>query len=299
MLARLKRLACLTVAAALALPAGAAAQHPVIESPAMPWQVVERLISGSVIDVRGVGLVRLAGVEDFGEPSRAFLAGLITSQAVRVLATAHSEGGLTHALVYVPDGRCVNVEMLRSGYARVRVEPGFEHLEEFRGLQADAKRLQRGMWAPAPPPLTPAAASASRRTSPAMRRFHFAAGGGSTTDGGGRDWVGAVETGALLAQALGVYASGGYLKADRAWHGSAGLRLIAPISTALRPYVRAGGGYMRFESPAATRRDEPFWEAGGGLLITGGPVMLDAGYTFARAGRTDIARVAGLLGIRF
>ena len=297
MLARLKRLAFLTVSAALAFPAGAAAQTPVIESPAMPWQVVERLISGSVIDVRGVGLVRLAGVDDFGEPSRAFLAGLISSQAVRVLATAHSESGLTHALVYVPDGRCVNVEMLRSGYARVRVEPGFDRLEEFRGLQADAKRLQRGMWAPAP--VAPAASPASRRVSPALRRFHFAAGGGSTLENGAQDWVGSVETGALIAQALGVYASGGYLKADRVWHGGAGLRLIAPISTALRPYVRAGGGYMRFESPGVARRDEPFWEAGGGLLITGGPVMIDAGYTFARAGRPEIARVFRLFGFRF
>lgn len=299
MLARLKLLVCLTVAALIGLPARAAAQNPVIESPAMPWQVVERLISGSVIDVRGVGLVRLAGVEDFGEPSRAFLAGLISGQAVRVLATSHSENGLTHALVYVPDGRCVNVELLRSGYARVRVEPGFDRVEEFRGLQADAQRLQRGMWAPAPPPVSPAASPVARRASPGMRRFHFAAGGGSTTETGARDWTGSVETGALLAQALGLYVSGGYLKADRAWHGSAGLRLIAPLSPAIRPYVRAGGGYMRFESPGDARRDEPFWEAGGGLVIAGGPVVLDAGYTFARAGRTDITRVFGLLGVRF
>lgn len=46
-------------------------------------------------------------------------------------------------------------------------------------------------------------------------------------------------------------------------------------------------------------RDEPFWEAGAGLVTARGPVHLDVGYTFARAGEVDAARVAGVLGIRF
>ncbi|HEX6324918.1 MAG TPA: thermonuclease family protein [Vicinamibacterales bacterium] len=276
----------------------------------MPWQTVERIVTGSLIEVRGYGLVQLAGIEDAGELSRAFLAGILSSQAVRVIPTEHSPDGLTYALVYTPDGRLVNAEMLRLGYARVRASRDFDRLGEFRGLQQDAERLKRGLWAE-----TPASADAQMPMSPARgsapRRFYLGAGGGATFSAGGRrDWMAGIETGAALSRAFGLYLAAGYLHdfgdartagAERAWYGSAGLRVIVPAQTTLRPYLRAGGGYMRIESDGAAdaRRDRPFWEAGGGLLIAGGPMQLDAGYIFARVDGTDVTRVFGLLGIRF
>jgi len=287
-------------------PLGARAQTPVLEAPVMPWQVIEHIVTGSVVDVRGIGLVRLAGVDDFGEPSRAFLSGMLSGQAVRVMATTYSEAGLTHALLYVPDGRCVNVEMLRSGYARVRAEPGFDRLEEFRGLQADAERLKRGMWGMAAGTASVArTGSAPADSTRAFHRFHVAAGGGATVNAGDREWMAELQTDIFIVRASSVYLSAAYTVGDpasaRPWQASAGLRLVSPARAFIRPYLRAGGGYMRIETggDSAGPRERPFWEGGGGLLIAGGPIQFDAGYVFTRVDRTDIARVFGLLGLRF
>ena len=277
----------------------------------MPWQVVDRIVNGNVIDVRGAGLVRLAGIDDAGELSRAFLAGLITSHAVRVTPTAYSSGGMTEAFVYVPDGRCVNVEMLRSGYARVRITPGFERSSEFLGLQDDAKRLKRGLWAPPQPAASSAAEVAPTSFEPRLRRVFLAAGGGASMDSDARDWSGELDAGLFATPAVGFYMSAGYIRdvgdastaaPDRAWRGSAGMMLASPARAALRPYVRAGGGYMRIETrldSAREKRDQPFWEAAGGVIVTGGRVHTDIGYAYMRVDGLPVARVFGLFGIRF
>lgn len=307
-----RRALCLAFATLLVSAAQAAAQaRPAAEAPFMPWQPVDHIVTAGVLDVRGAGLVRLAGIEEGGELSRAFLAGLISSRAVHVVPTAQSSG-LTEALVYTPDGRCVNAEMIRFGYARARATPGFDRAAEFRGLEEDARRLKRGMWSEPAPAAAPATAAAPQAGGPrrvaSFRRFYIGAGGGAVI-GDVRDWLASVEIGAAFGPALGVYLAAGHLHdlgdtrvdgAERAWHAGAGLRLTIPVALPIRPYVKGGGGYMRILSDdGAPRRDEPFWEAGAGLITAAGPVHLDAGYTFARVAGTDVARVAGVIGIRF
>ena len=277
----------------------------------MPWQVVDRIVSGNVIDVRGAGLVRLAGIEDDGEIARAFLAGLISSQAVRVVASAYSSAGMTEAFVYVPDGRCVNVEMLRFGYARARITPNFERRAEFLGLQQDAQRLGRGLWAPAAPAVSAPAAAPGPAFQSRTRRGHAAIGGGAGLDGDRRDWIAMFEAGVFPSRAVGLYLSAGYIRdlgdastagADRAWHGGGGMILTLPAESWLRPYARAGGGYMRIETRPAgeiAKRDRPFWEAGAGLIISRGPVHTDIGYVYARVDGHPVSRAFGLFGIRF
>ena len=46
-----------------------------------------------------------------------------------------------------PDGRFLNIEMLRAGMARAYTRFPFRFLEEFRALQEDARRQGRGLWA--------------------------------------------------------------------------------------------------------------------------------------------------------
>jgi hypothetical protein len=282
----------------------------------MPWQVVERVVSGNLIDVRGAGFVRLAGIDEGGELSRAFLSGLLSSQAVRVQATTYSADGMTEGFVFAADGRCVNVEMLRYGYARVRITPGFEREAEFRGLQADAERLKRGLWAPPPPVYAPPAPAPRRapvdENSGSTPRFHVTAGGGSTLEGSGRDWTALADAGLNATRALGFYFTAGHARdlgdagtagSERAWHGSAGVRIMYPARPSLRPYLRAGGGYMHIEraeiSAGPRRADRPFWEAGSGLLYASGRAQFDLGYTYARVGALDVSRIFGLFGIRF
>lgn len=49
--------------------------------------------------------------------------------------------------VYLPDGRCVNEEMLKTGSATVyRSRDGFERFNEFLSRQREAIRYRRGMW---------------------------------------------------------------------------------------------------------------------------------------------------------
>jgi micrococcal nuclease len=51
------------------------------------------------------------------------------------------------AYVHLPDGICVNAELLRSGYAYIyRSAEGFERLNEFLSIQRQALKLRTGMW---------------------------------------------------------------------------------------------------------------------------------------------------------
>ena len=50
--------------------------------------------------------------------------------------------------VYLPDGRCLNVEMLREGLARAYTRFRFSRSREFRALEKEARLAQRGIWAP-------------------------------------------------------------------------------------------------------------------------------------------------------
>lgn len=200
MRARLARM-CLVSTMAWFLPVLAVAQTtPAPAAPTMPWHAVDHIVTAAVIDVRGVGLVRLAGVEEGGEIARAFLAGLISSRVVSVIETGQSTG-LTEALVFTPDGRCVNAELIRFGYARAKPAPGFDRAAEFRGLEEDARRLKRGMWGPSAPASPPARGAPSRGAAPAFRSFFIGAGGGATL-GEPRDWIAVVEMGVAFNPAL-------------------------------------------------------------------------------------------------
>jgi micrococcal nuclease len=51
------------------------------------------------------------------------------------------------AYVYLPDGSCHNAELLREGFAHAYTRFPFQFLEEFRALEAAARRQGRGLWA--------------------------------------------------------------------------------------------------------------------------------------------------------
>lgn len=61
------------------------------------------------------------------------------------------------AYIYrAPDGLCLNLELLRLGYARVSAVEPFEHLALFQTYEQHARRLNKGVWAPTPPASQPA-----------------------------------------------------------------------------------------------------------------------------------------------
>jgi len=50
--------------------------------------------------------------------------------------------------VYLPDGRCLNLELVCQGYARAYTRYRFTRQKEFRACEKGARAQGRGMWAP-------------------------------------------------------------------------------------------------------------------------------------------------------
>lgn len=82
-----------------------------------------------------------------------------------------------------------------------------------------------------------------------------------------------------------------------AWYGEGGIRFIASPRSAVRPYVEATAGMARLSAGVddAGRYDplangalgflgstEPMLGVGAGVLLQGGPVLLDAGYRYKK-----------------
>ena len=123
-------------------------------------QLVERVIDGDTIIVRGVGRVRLIGVdtpetvdprrpvEFFGREASAFTKRLLDGKRVRLEYDWERTDryGRTLAYVYLPDGVFANAEIIRQGYGHAYTRFPFKHLDRFRALEREARNAGRGLW---------------------------------------------------------------------------------------------------------------------------------------------------------
>ena len=146
---------CLMVAATAALPLAAPA--------AAAAQVVERVVDGDTIVVRGVGRVRLIGVdtpetvapgrpvEFFGREASAFTKRLLEGRPVRLEYDRERTDryGRTLAYVHLADGTFANAEIIRRGYGHAYTRFPFRYLDRFRQLEREARSAERGLWNPA------------------------------------------------------------------------------------------------------------------------------------------------------
>jgi len=126
---------------------------------------VERVIDGESIRVSGVGTVRLIGVDvpkriDGLRPWNAdtdaavqFVRALVAAKPVSLEYDTVRTDGAQSPLAYVllPDGTCLNAEVVRRGLGRVNSEQPFRRLEEFRAYEREARTARRGLWAQATP----------------------------------------------------------------------------------------------------------------------------------------------------
>ena len=164
---------CMTVALAAVLPALAPA--------AAAGQIVERVVDGDTIIVRGVGRVRLIGVdtpetvapgrpvEFFGREASAFAKRLLEGRRVRLEYDRERTDryGRTLAYVHLADGTFANAEIIRRGYGHAYTRFPFRHLDRFRRLEREARSAGRGLWNAAASP--PGAADAGRAGAAAGR----------------------------------------------------------------------------------------------------------------------------------
>jgi micrococcal nuclease len=125
---------------------------------------VTRVIDGDTIAVDHVDLnVRLTGintpetvhpkkpVECFGPEATARMKQLVEGKEVRlerdpIGSDKDWRGKRLVRYVYV-DGRLVNAEMLKEGFARVEDRFDFTRLDEFRTYEREAREQGRGLWA--------------------------------------------------------------------------------------------------------------------------------------------------------
>jgi endonuclease YncB( thermonuclease family) len=103
-------------------------------------------------------IVRLRGIDApektqaYGERAKRYLSGLVFGRTVTVQAVQRDRHGRTLAGVLLPDGRDVNQELVRAGYAWwfPRYSPDYR----LARLEAEARESRRGLWAdrhPLPP----------------------------------------------------------------------------------------------------------------------------------------------------
>ena len=131
-----------------------------LAAPPSEAQLVERVVDGDTIVVRGVGRVRLIGVdtpetvdprrpvEFFGREASAFAKRLLEGQQVRLEYDRERTDryGRTLAYVHLRDGTFANAEIIRRGYGHAYTRFPFRHLDRFRRLEREAREAGRGLW---------------------------------------------------------------------------------------------------------------------------------------------------------
>jgi micrococcal nuclease len=126
---------------------------------------VVRVVDGDTIVVSPNEKVRLIGVDTpetvhpkqaaacFGKEAKQFTRDAVEGKTIRlVMDTINAKRrhrdryGRTLAYAYLPDGKMLNAELLRQGYARAYTRFSFRYLVEFRQLERQARIQTVGLW---------------------------------------------------------------------------------------------------------------------------------------------------------
>ena len=123
--------------------------------------VVERVIDGDTVVLVGGEKIRYIGVDtpELGNPKKKvqpyakeateFNRRLVEGQKVRLEMDIEPQDKYhrTLAYVYLEDGRFVNAELLKEGYAQLlTIPPNVRYVDLFAGLQKQARDAKRGLW---------------------------------------------------------------------------------------------------------------------------------------------------------
>lgn len=96
-------------------------------------------------------------VQCFGKAAADFTKQMIGNNQVKLEAdptnTNRDRYNRLLRYVYLPDGRLVNLEIIKQGYGFAYVSFPFEKLAQFRAAQTEAREANRGLWAGCKPTL--------------------------------------------------------------------------------------------------------------------------------------------------
>lgn len=123
--------------------------------------VVQRVIDGDTVVLVGGERVRYIGVDTpelhhpkkkvqpYAREATEFNRRLVEGQKVRLELDVERRDkyGRLLAYVYLEDGRFVNAELLKEGYAQLlTIPPNVRYADLFVGLQKQARDAKRGLW---------------------------------------------------------------------------------------------------------------------------------------------------------
>ncbi|HKN88320.1 MAG TPA: thermonuclease family protein [Nitrospiraceae bacterium] len=96
-----------------------------------------------IIAVRIAGIDCPARKQPFAAESKSFVGQLVNKHVLSVRPIGHDRQRRVWANVFLPDGRSLAYEMVKSGWAQVSASVVDERLVE---LEQDARRAKRGLW---------------------------------------------------------------------------------------------------------------------------------------------------------
>ncbi|QHL87027.1 SNase-like nuclease [Nibribacter ruber] len=105
---------------------------------------IELLKDGKPLRVRLYGIDAPEKNQDFGTRSRQFISELCFGKDVRLEVKNLDRYGRTVGIVYLPDGRNVNYEMVKNGFAWHYV--AYSKDPQLGILEAEARANKRGLW---------------------------------------------------------------------------------------------------------------------------------------------------------
>ncbi len=148
---------------------GTSAQSEETGAPGGEFRKVVRVVDGDTIVVSPNEKVRLIGVDTpetvhpkkavacFGKEAKQFTRDAVEGKTVRLVMDKvnakrrHKDRyGRTLAYAYLSDGKMLNAELLRQGYAHAYTRFPFRYLVEFRQIERAARTEAVGLWSSCP-----------------------------------------------------------------------------------------------------------------------------------------------------
>ena len=128
---------------------------------------IELLRNGQTIKVRLYGVDCPEKTQDYGQRARQFTSDLAFGKVVRLIEHNKDRYGRTVGTIILPDGRNLNEELVRNGFAWHYI--AYSKDQNLANLEADARRYKRGLWA-APNPTPPWDFRKDKKTAAATKK---------------------------------------------------------------------------------------------------------------------------------
>ncbi|MCJ8164533.1 thermonuclease family protein [Pontibacter sp. E15-1] len=107
------------------------------------------LQNGEPVTVRLYGVDTPEKTQDYGQKAKQFTSDLVFGKQVRLIAHNTDRYGRTVGTIMLPDGRSLNEELVRNGYAWHY--KAYSKDKNLANLEVDARRFKRGLWQDANP----------------------------------------------------------------------------------------------------------------------------------------------------